>query len=133
MRTVRSVSRLPGWGAFREGGVLSGGVCASWGDCRGVYLVWGVPAQVLPPCGQTDTYKNITFATLLRTVITEWFSFHAHHGFGDSTNCDMTTEIELFIHHIQVFLQTTQKCQYWRFLSLLHENKKIQSKKSQWE
>ena len=29
----------------------------------------GVPGQVLPPCGQTDACKNITFATSLRTVI----------------------------------------------------------------
>ena len=59
MRTVRSVSRLPGGrgGAYR-GCVLPGGVCLVRG---------GVPALV-PPRGQTDTCKNITFATSLRTV-----------------------------------------------------------------
>ena len=38
----------------------------------GVYLVpggipgpRGVPAQVLPPCGQTDTCKNITFGNFV--------------------------------------------------------------------
>ena len=62
------------------------GVCLVLGGC----LVWGVPGPrgclVLgntwswgcgipacteedPPCGQTDTCKNITFATSLRTVI----------------------------------------------------------------
>ena len=84
-------------GGLLLGGVCSGGVCSSrcllqggvcsWGASvlRGVCswggLLWGVSAPrgcgipactgadtPTPPCGQTDAYKNITFATSLRTV-----------------------------------------------------------------
>ena len=55
MRTVRNRSRLLG-GVPGPGGCVPG--------------LGGAPAQV-PPRGQTDRCKNITFATLLRTVITD--------------------------------------------------------------
>ena len=54
--------------------VLWGGVC-SWGvSAPGVSAPRGVSHYALrqtppPPCGQTDACKNITFTTLLRTVI----------------------------------------------------------------
>ena len=62
---------VPGGASGPGGCTWSGGVCS-----RGVYLVpggctcsgGGVPGQVLPPCGQTDACKSITFATSLRTV-----------------------------------------------------------------
>ena len=44
------------------GCLLRGGVC-SWGGVSHHAL-----RQTPPPCGQTDTCKNITFATSLRTV-----------------------------------------------------------------
>ena len=64
----------PGGGTW-PGGVPGLGVPAQRAVylVPGVYLVAGgctwsrgeVPAQVLPPCGQTDTCKNITFANFV--------------------------------------------------------------------
>ena len=56
---------VPAWGVYLpKGCTCPGGVPAGGCTCLG-----GVPAQVLPsPCGQTDRCKNITSATLLRTV-----------------------------------------------------------------
>ena len=63
---------VPGLG----GCTWSGGV-----PTQGVYLVTGVPAQVLPPVNRmTDRCKNITFATSLRTVKTL-------HGIAFSITC----------------------------------------------
>ena len=72
------------WGGVCLGGVCSpGGVC-SGGLLQGVSTPWvsapgecllrggGIPACTeadTPPRGQTDACKNITFATLLQTVI----------------------------------------------------------------
>ena len=58
----------------RQGGVVPGpGGCTWSGGVPGLGGVpgpGGVPGQVLPPpCGQTHSCKNITFATSLRTVI----------------------------------------------------------------
>ena len=86
MRTARLLPISPSmhcsWGVYLLEGYLPEGGCTcpgdvpAWGDvpalgvyllvggvpAQGVYLlVGGVPAQV-PPCGQTDTCKNITFA-----------------------------------------------------------------------
>ena len=81
-------------GGFAPRGSLLGGVCSRavclllGGVCSGGCLLWGgllqggvsamggvVSHRTLrqtppPPCGQTDACKNITFATLLRTVKT---------------------------------------------------------------
>ena len=89
----RGVSALgvsaPGRGVSAQGGVCSqggvsalGGVCSGGVSAPGGCLLQGVsaPGGCLlshhalrqtppPPCGQTDTCKNITFATSLRTVI----------------------------------------------------------------
>ena len=58
------------------GCVPSAAVAGCWGGgaWSGGCPVWGVASQhalrqTPPPCGQTDSCKNITFATLLRTVI----------------------------------------------------------------
>ena len=68
------------WDAYRPPRLLTvsqhalwlGGVPAQGGvPTLGVYLprgctcLGGVPAQVLHPCGQTDTCKNITFANFV--------------------------------------------------------------------
>ena len=45
----------------REVHLVLGGVSGPWG-CT---LSGGVPAKVLPRCGQTDTCKNITFANFV--------------------------------------------------------------------
>ena len=64
---------LPG-GSPCQGVSLLGGLLAGGPPCQGGLLVRGspclgsVPGQVLPPCGQTDTCKNITFTTSLQTV-----------------------------------------------------------------
>ena len=66
---------VPGWGVPGPRGYLvrgctwSGGCTWSRGGAPGPGE-GGVPGQVLSPCGQTDACKNITFATSLRTVIT---------------------------------------------------------------
>ena len=46
---------VPAWGDVPAGGVPT----------QGVYLRRGYLPQVLHPCGQTDTCKNITFANFL--------------------------------------------------------------------
>ena len=74
------------WGGIcsREGCLLQGGVCSqgkgvsALGEClllggcllRGLFVSHHALRQT-PPCGQTDTCKNITFATSLRTVTKE--------------------------------------------------------------
>ena len=58
-------------GCLVPGGVSSGG-CLLPGGYPSMH--WGRH----PPCGQTDACKNITFATLLRTVIISFYYF-AHH------------------------------------------------------
>ena len=61
------------WGVHLVlGGTWSEGVYLVPGGCTwsgGVYLVWGGCTWSGTPPGQTDTSKNITFATSLRTVI----------------------------------------------------------------
>ena len=63
------------WGMSALGGVCSGGVCSQGVSALkeevsalgGVWypsMHWGRH----PPCGQTDTYKNITFTTSRQTV-----------------------------------------------------------------
>ena len=79
MRTVRNSSRPRGgvcsWGLSAPGGgLLLGGVSAPRGVCSGGGRGCGIPTCTeaeLPPPLWTDTYKNITFATSLRTVIIE--------------------------------------------------------------
>ena len=55
----------PGGCLLRGGSALGGGV-------------GGIPAcaEADPPCGRTDSCKNITFATSLRTVITKGHSLY---------------------------------------------------------
>ena len=65
-------SWVPAWGCTCLGGVPGPGGCTlsrgyTWSG--GVSGPREVPGQVLIPGGQTDACKNITFATLLRTVI----------------------------------------------------------------
>ena len=61
-------------GCLLLGGCLLPGVCSEGGVCFGGCLLWGWYPSMhwgrhpLPPCGQTDACKNITFATSLRTV-----------------------------------------------------------------
>ena len=58
------------WGVYLVLGGVPGPVGCTWS--WGVYLVrGGLHGQVLPLCGQTDACKNITFATSLRTVISQ--------------------------------------------------------------
>ena len=77
MRTVRCSGHL---GGVYLGGVGLGGVSA-WGGC----LPGGVYTS--PPCGQTDTCKNITFTELLlRTVKNYWTFGIAIVQFYDSSN-----------------------------------------------
>ena len=68
MRTVRNSSRLRGVYLVPAGDVWGAGGVPGPGE--GVYLVGGgtCPGTPTPPCGQTHTCKNITFATSLRTV-----------------------------------------------------------------
>ena len=80
MHTVRNSSHHGGctcsggctwsWGVYLPGGVPGPLECTYPGGvpARGVYLVPGVPALVLPPMNRmTDRCKNTRFATLLRT------------------------------------------------------------------
>ena len=62
-------------GTWSQGGLyLVLGGC-TWSGASNVPGLGGVPGQVLPPCGQTHTCKNITFATSLRTVkIHRWMN-----------------------------------------------------------
>ena len=83
MRTFRNSSRHLGEGGYLVPGVVPGPGGCTWSGgctwCRGVYLVlggctWsreGTCPGTPPPRGQTDTCKNITFVTSLRTVIKE--------------------------------------------------------------
>ena len=59
---------VPGWRGTWSQGVPGPGVHL----VGGVHLVpgRGCTWSGTPPCGQTDACKNITFATSLRTVIT---------------------------------------------------------------
>ena len=87
-RVLPAVSAVSRGGCASGGGLLPRGCFPGGCDSRGVYLVQGecvcFPGGVpgpggtwslwgscpgTPPCGQTDTCKNITFATSLWTVI----------------------------------------------------------------
>ena len=59
-------------GVTCPGGVPAQGECT----CPGGVPAWGVPAQVLPRCGQTDTCKNITFANLRAVIISKYIKVY---------------------------------------------------------
>ena len=56
-------------GVSARGGVCPRGVCSGGGVCSGVYssMQW---SRHPPPCGQTDTCENITFANFILRAIT---------------------------------------------------------------
>ena len=64
-------------GCLFPGGFLLRGVLVLGGACSGG---GGIPActEADPPCGQTDTCKNITFATSLQTVTNLCLSRKTH-------------------------------------------------------
>ena len=64
-----------------SGGVLPGGVLLGGVLPGGIPGPGGFLSRYPPPCGQTDTCKNLTFTTSLRTVkiVNESFS----RWFGD--------------------------------------------------
>ena len=65
---------VPARGCTCPGGLPAQGVYLLRGECTcpGGVPAWGVPAQVLPRCGQTDTCKNITFANLRTVIISKY-------------------------------------------------------------
>ena len=92
MHTVRNSCRLlGGGGCLVLGGVWSGGVVSQHA------------LRQTPPYGQTDTCKNITFATSLRTVKMEFIvknlsAKQKPHEIG-SDERNMNTEIVIRLHH----------------------------------
>ena len=63
-------------GVCFPGGVLPGGVLPGGVLPKGCTWSFGGTCPGTPPCGQTDTCKNLTFTTSLRTVkiVSESFS-----------------------------------------------------------
>ena len=84
MCTVRNSSCL-------RGGVCSRGVSAPGGWYPSMH--WGRPT----PCGQTDTYKNITFATSLWTVKTLPLTLSCPHSVSGTITKNFLAYIGFFI------------------------------------